>query len=1196
MLVACSPPTAPTKTPALPRQVDPSGAAAASAGPGSAAPPSASEVSLEQLAPGQAVRGFSAQAVYLDGGDHPIGARMVHVKTGFTLDYLRIESAPQAMLCVTTYPTSDQGEPHTQEHLLLLKGNRGRKLGSTEAMALGASSAFTSQYRTCYHFHTVAGHEVFWPVFEGELDATLNPDYTDEEIRREVRNFGVDRAASGELRLEEKGSVYNEMVRAYESGDTVLWRVLGQLTYGAQHPLALDSGGYPAGIRTMTPADIRRFHDATYHLANMGMVGAFPSSMPLATVLDHTAALLEKYAGRTGRVIGEADLPRPAGAPPGTVEVAEFPYADTTSPGPMALVWPAMRSLDVTERTLLDLFLAAFAGDETTPMYRKLIDSRSRVIDLGASGLWALARPEQGEPVMIGLAGVAADKLDAPTIERVRGEVAAELARLAQLPDGDPALLAFDRGVLSRVTDLRRQLAKLLDTPPGFGIRGTGSAWPNQLELLARTTGFRKSVTLRPELAAIEQLLAAPGNPWRQRLRAWGMLDTPYGAAARPSPALRARIDAERRQRIEAEVARLGQVYGTRGAATLARYEADYREQTRVIDEAARATPLPPLIDSPPMALDDELAFDARPIDGVPAFRATIGSMQSARVELAFRLDAVPEADLMYLALLPDLMSKVGVVDGGTVIASDQMRDRLRKEILELDLHYVSVPRSQRVELVVAGAGNDAAEMRLALGWMARAMLAANWRPDNLPRLRDVVDQAATALRQTMQGEEEDWVRDPHDAWWRQTSPLHLHTSSFLTRAHDLHRLRWQLLDPGDAKRTAEVAGFLDELAAARRLPRAQLAQLAALAPAPGGPVAPAIRRWAEALHRLSPSAGALAGKALADLKALLPELPDGSLAADWAYLCKQMAHDLGVGAAAALDRLRAVRDAIVAAGNARVVAVGSPASHAAIAADLAALIGKLDRAPRARQAYPALAPIAARLRDHARGAGEARYVALVDPSTSSGVFINSAPATGLRDTSDDALLDYLASNTYTGHGAHSLWMKTAEAGLAYSNGVHPLVHDGQLEYYAERCPRLPQTLSFAIAQLRAAKIDVNIARYALSRAFDSRIAASYEYRAEEMAGDLTDGVTPDVVKAFRHRLRELAGGDGLVATLAARMPKVYGRVMPGYGPPVPGGVYFVIGPDPQLTAYQAYLRAAVGTSAVLHRLYPRDFWIPARL
>src|ERR1043165_8219748 len=87
--------------------VDPGGSIAGG-GRGAGAPPSASEVNLEQLAPGQVVRGFSPQAVYLDAGDHPIGARLVHVKTGFTLDYLRIESAPQALLCVTTYPTSDQ--------------------------------------------------------------------------------------------------------------------------------------------------------------------------------------------------------------------------------------------------------------------------------------------------------------------------------------------------------------------------------------------------------------------------------------------------------------------------------------------------------------------------------------------------------------------------------------------------------------------------------------------------------------------------------------------------------------------------------------------------------------------------------------------------------------------------------------------------------------------------------------------------------------------------------------------------------------------------------------------------------------------------------------------------------------------------------------------------------------------------------
>src|SRR5262249_37587108 len=151
-------------------------------------------------------------------------------------------------------------------------------------------------------------------------------------------------------------------------------------------------------------------------------------------------------------------------------------------------------------------------------------------------------------------------------------------------------------------------------------------------------------------------------------------------------------------------------------------------------EEAARATELPPLVRTPPMTYDDELAYRTEIVADIPLFRAMVASMQSARVAIAFRIDAVPESDLMYLALLPELMSQVGVVDSGAAISSAEMRERLRKEILELSVRYAVSPRANRAELVVAGAGNGAAEARLAVGWMARAMFASDWRLDNLPR------------------------------------------------------------------------------------------------------------------------------------------------------------------------------------------------------------------------------------------------------------------------------------------------------------------------------------------------------------------------------------------------------------------------------------------------------------------------------
>jgi hypothetical protein len=93
-------------------------AAAASAQPGGP--------SYGDLREGQTIHGFQATAVYLDDAEHAIGARFRHVRSGFTLDLLQIQSVPQTFIWVTTYPSSNMGEPHTQEHLLLGKGNKGQ--------------------------------------------------------------------------------------------------------------------------------------------------------------------------------------------------------------------------------------------------------------------------------------------------------------------------------------------------------------------------------------------------------------------------------------------------------------------------------------------------------------------------------------------------------------------------------------------------------------------------------------------------------------------------------------------------------------------------------------------------------------------------------------------------------------------------------------------------------------------------------------------------------------------------------------------------------------------------------------------------------------------------------------------------------------------------------------------------------------
>lgn len=1127
------------------------------------------------------MRGFTAVSLYLDDADKPLGARFMHDATGFTFDYLRIETAPQGMIWVNSFPTSDMGEPHTQEHLLLGKGNRGRKLGSFEAMALADSSAFTDQWRTAYHFHTVAGPDVFWPVFENQLDAMLNPDYTDEEIRREVRNFGVEKSDDGKLHLEEKGTVYNEMVRTYESPETNLWREAGHLVYGRNHPLVLDSGGHPDAIRQMTPTHIRTFHEAAYHLANMGMIAAFPSSMTLASVLDQTSKILVKEAGRKGKVMSEADLPKPSSASAGTIKVVDYPYATTANPGPMMFAWPATRELDDTERTLLGLFLDAFAGDESTTLYKKLIDSKTRAMDLGASAVWSYMTSNQGQPIFVGLAGVKSDKLDDKTIGDVRNLIAAELDRLAKLPDGDPELVAFVARVQSRVIDLRRRLNKFLDSPPGFGIRGTGPEWNNHLHDLSKSKEFKKSLTLRPALAKVDEILAGKTNPWRDRIKAWGLNETPFGIGAKPSPEKRAQLDKERTARTEEELARLHKQYA--GKDALAEYAKDYDAETKRLEEAQAANELPPLVATPPMTLDDGLIYTTDTFNHVSRFVATFDSMVSSRVQLAFRVDSVPVENQLFLAALPVMLSDAGIIENGKPIPADEMKERQRKEILELSIYYVDNPKTGRIELVASGSGNGVGETKAAIGWLRRVLTGPDWRAANLPRLRDLVDQRLTALRQRMLGAEEGWVEDPRDAWRVQTT-LYGHTSSFLTRAHDLHRIRWMLSDPGDAKVTDEMSQFFAALETSKTKKRKDLVALAeslAKAKAPG---------------KVSEKAKPLVIQAGKDLAALLGDIPDSSLAMDWSYLCKQMAADLKVGAPATLAKLEDTRRAVINIALARLVEVGSKASQQAIEGDVLALVRSID-ANQARQLPLVGNVFRDRLSARDPSAKNPTFVGLVAPSTSSGVFVNLAANVYYTDTKDEAILDYLTGNLYTGHGAHSLFMKTWAAGLAYSNGVRPRISEGAITYYAERCPLLPQTLRFVIDTLRkGSKPDANIARYAIAKAFDSRVAQGFEERASAMAANLADGLTPEVVKTFRTKVLDQTKRADLAPALFGRMEKVYGKVMPGYGTLDPAGTYFVIGPDKQLTAYQDYLKAAVGKDATLHRLYPRDFWIPAKL
>jgi Zn-dependent M16 (insulinase) family peptidase len=1162
-------------------------------------------VSFDSLSEGKVVNGFRAEALYLNDSDKPFGARLRHARSGFTLDFLEIQSVPQVFAWVNSFPTSEHGEPHTQEHLLLGKGNVGRAHAGLESMSLAGSSAFTQQWRTCYHFHTAAGPEVFYRLFESQMDALLHPDYTDEEIRREVSHWGVsENPADKTLSLEEKGTVFQEMRTTYDRPISLLFRAENRMVYGASNPLALSSGGWPASIREMKAEDIRKFHGDNYHLANMGMVASFPKEMPLGDVLRRLDAVLDKLEPQQPdrHFLSEKDLPAPRPAPAGQIKLVEYPDKNEQQPGWVMFAYPAQLKLDTREKTLLNLFLSNVAGDATTNLYKLFVDTKTRVMDTGAKGVFAFLDDEmvEGNPVYVGLTDVAPANMTDEKIAAIRQKIMDEMRRVSSFADGSPELKEFNERLKSRVIQSRRALSKFVNSPPGFGFRNTDSGWMTHLTDLNRTPGFRKSVTLKPELAAVEQLLASDRNVWRALVAGWKLADSvPYAVAAKPAPQLLVQGEQERAARAQAEAARLAKKYGvTDEQEALRRYKAEYDATTAELERRQQQSASLRFLERPPLTLDDQLDYKVATLPGgVPLVASNFENMTSATTGLALRLDGVPQDKLFYLSAMPSLLTQTGVVKDGKAISYEQMSEMLRKEVLALNSYFSTNFRTNRAELVVRGAGNDAAESERALQWMKLVLTSPDWRVENLPRIRDLVDQLLSGMRNRTQAPEEAWVNDPANAYWRQDNPLLLSVSSFLTQSHNVHRLRWLLKDAGANGEAVSVylsnlagAGAKGDRAALKSLLSAMQGKKEAQAPA-------ALKTYADDFARLPEGAKPLVTEAAKDLDQLLADIPDATLASDWDYLTKQMRHDLLVPPAEALADLNGVRRSLLKTGGARMFLIGSAATQAKLDAGVRDLLVGLERAPVAPARYTSARLVESRVRERAGDKGAPIFVGLVNPNTQGGVFLNSAPAATYADADNrEMLLDYLASRLYGGGGAHGIFIKTWGAGLAYSNGLGGSPASGRISYYAERTPELPQTLRFVIEELKKAKPDPGLVEYAIAVAFSQfRSASPYETRGEAMAADIADGTPPDTVRKFRQALLDLRKTPNLSDELFKRMNNVYARILPGFGTKahdVEGGVFYVIGPEKQLTAYEQYLKTVEGPDARLYRIYPRDYWI----
>ncbi len=1157
---------------------------------------------LESLKPDQEVNGFVVKNLYVTGSDRAMGARFISSDYGFIIDLLQIQSVPQAFFWVKTPPTTSMGRPHTCEHLLLGKGNRGRYVSTLENMSLGRSTAYTSQVRTCFHFNAKAGPESFYNIFEAKLMAFLHPDFTDEEIRREVCHIGVNEdTETGKLSLDEKGTVYTEMVTYYEKPWKYYFDPLDSMVYGVGHEIYNSSGGEPSAIRKMVPADMWKFIAEHYHLANMGVIVSIPDNMPVADFLSRMNEILKRCQKEPTHsdYVGIDSYPISAihAAPEGSMVLVNYPSQSDEDKGRLYYAWPAQLKLDGLNETMASLFLSVFGDGSTSNLYKLLVNSETRQTDIGANSVWTWLTEYPGEPLFIGVEGIDNANVTKPILDSIRTMILGELQRIHDFPDNSPELAEFNKEIKSHVVQSRKQIEDNLNSPPMFGFRsGPAGAWLGIMQSLEKETAFRKSLVSKEHFDYADSMLATGNNFWRDYIDQWKWLTfKPYAVGASPSSDILAATAEAKKERIDGYVKNFEKKYGTDDEQTaLADYKAEFDSTTAELDKIAAKQDLPGFTDNPPLTLDDNLKYDVLDLTGkVPMVASTFENMNSVTVGLALRLDVVPADKLVYLSALPGLLTEIGVVEDGKPVKYEEMEDRLRNEVISFGAGFDQNAMTGRYELTMTGKGGDLGEVKNVLHWMKTTLDSPYLSVDNLPRIHDFLDQSENNNRNRTKSYEEYWVDEVSAAYRYQNNPIMLATGNFLTRAFNIQRIRCLLTDPGDARQTAEWNGFMNALSEYGKVKdrEAILGVLDHLADESGGTDTFAIEPMFEKLSDKTKENVVFAAKSI---RTCLADIPDENLAGDWVFLCKTIKNDIAVPPQKALDDIKGVVALITHADNARMYLISNSTDRKAAMDDINTFASSLSAAPSVRQNYADNLRIIDRLKSRQPDANKPSYAGLVFDGTNNGVLMGSAKYADMYDTSDDAILNRLAGELFTGGAAHSLFMRTWGAGLAYSNG-YGIGASGRMSYYAERCPDIAATMRFVVGVVKENDTDSTMDDYCVAQMFQaSRAASKYESRGMQMAADLADGITPERIAAYNKKVLKLRQRPDLYKEILNRQDKVYGRLLVGLGNPLKDmddGTMFIIGPEAQFKSFEEYVNSVEGQRPI-YRLYPRDFWM----
>jgi len=325
--------------------------------------------------PGQTVHGFRVDAVTPLEDIRARAYECTHLASGARLLHVHCHDEENLYaIAFRTPPPDSTGVAHITEHSVLAGSRKYPVKDAFNELSKSTLKTFLNAMtwpdKTVYPVCSAVRADYF-NLAAVYTDLVLHPLVSEETFRQEGHHLELADLDDPKTDLTVSGVVYNEMKGAYSSPDRVVGKVIQEAIY-PDNCYAIDSGGDPDVIPTLTYEKFRAFHRAYYSPSNARWY--LYGDIALA---DHLAFIGERLVGFDRVEVSSEVMPQPRWDRPRSVR-ASYPIApgeDTKGKTYVQVSW-MLESMAKTEQVVLfEILKEALLGTAASPLRKALVDS-----------------------------------------------------------------------------------------------------------------------------------------------------------------------------------------------------------------------------------------------------------------------------------------------------------------------------------------------------------------------------------------------------------------------------------------------------------------------------------------------------------------------------------------------------------------------------------------------------------------------------------------------------------------------------------------------------------------------------------------------------------------------------------------------------------------------------------------------------